>query len=194
MTSVTAALDAFITRYLERFPAIYDAYDSEWRSPCELAAPVRDASGVEIVRWQPVRRQFADDFAGLERALEFPIHPDVKAYYGAYWSGGLEATAEEGHVSLLFLWNAEDADRLTENLIGHSLAKKRARSPFTVFFACTEPDSDLFLAVDNTTGVVVLERPGYKPIRQVADSLAEFLLRLEPAPPELHPERGRLAL
>jgi SecY interacting protein Syd len=58
-----------------------------------------------------------------------------------------------------------------------------------VFFACTEPESDLFLAVDNTSGAVMLERPGYKPIRQVAPSLAAFIATLEPAPPELHPER-----
>ncbi len=192
MQDTQAALDGFIARYLERFPTLYDYYDPDWRSPCEVAEPTLNGDGDRIVQWQPTRRAFADDFAGLERALEFPIHPDVKAYYGAYWSGGLEATATEGHVSLLFLWNTQDADRLVENLIGHSLAKRRAKAPFTVFFACTEPDSDLFLAVDNASGAIVLERPGYKPIRQVAASLSEFLQRLEPASPDLHPERPPL--
>jgi SecY interacting protein Syd len=58
-----------------------------------------------------------------------------------------------------------------------------------VFFACTEAESDLFLTVDNASGAVMLERPGYKPLRQVAASLAECLAPLEPAPPNLHPER-----
>jgi SecY interacting protein Syd len=140
-----------------------------------------------------LRRSFADDFAGLERALELPVHPDIKAYFGSFWSGGLEASAADGHVSLIMLWNPADADRLIENLIGHALAKRRARAPFTVFFACTEPDSDLFLSVDNASGAVVLEAPGAKPIRTVAASLTDFLRDLEPAPPGLHPERRTIA-
>jgi SecY interacting protein Syd len=151
------------------------------RSPCEIGEPIARADGTRVVPWRPRRRPFADDFAGLEHALEIAIHPDIKAYYGAYWSGGLEATAADGHVSLLFLWNPEDADRLVENLIGHALAKRRARSPFTVFFACTEAESELFLTVDNASGAVLLERPGHRPIRQVSDSLAAFLDGLEPA-------------
>lgn len=190
-TTVETALDAFVTRYLECYPELYELYDPDWRSPCETGPPQRTRDGHEIVPWQPVRRRFADDFAGLERALDQPIHPDIKAYYGRYWSAGLEASAPDGHVSLLFLWNPQDADRLIENLIGHSLAKKRAKSGFSVFFACTETDSDLFLSIDNATGHVLLERPGYKPLRTVSESLAAFLELLEPAPPERHPERVR---
>ncbi|MEJ2090499.1 MAG: SecY-interacting protein Syd [Gammaproteobacteria bacterium] len=126
------------------------------------------------------------DFAPLERALEIMVHPDIKAYYGAYWSAGLEAEAVEGHVSLLFLWNAADAERLNENLIGHAMAKQRAKAPMTIFFACTEPDSELFLSVDNDSGTVVLEKPGYQPIREVAADLASFLATLVPRPPLIH--------
>jgi len=93
----------------------------------------------------------------------------------------VEATAQEGHVSLILLWNPSDAERLVENLIGHALAKRRVRAPFTVFFACTEPESDLFLSVDNATGEVVLEKPGAKPLRTVAPSLTAFLRGLGPA-------------
>jgi len=193
MNDVATELARFVETYMERYPALTEAFDAEWRSPCEQGEPFAGASGAQVVRWQPVRRPPFEredgDFAGLERALEVPIHSDIKAYYGSYWSGGLEASAPDGHVSLILLWNRADADRLIENLIGHSLAKKRARSPFTVFFACTEPESDLFLALDNSTGAVMLERPGYKPIRQVSTSLAAFLATLEPAAPELHPER-----
>jgi len=189
MSDTETALHGFVDRYLARYDTLYDPFDPDWRSPCEIGAPIERADGGRIVPWRPRRRPFADDFAGLERALETSIHPDIKAYYGAYWSGGLEAKAADGHVSLLLLWNPEDAERLVENLIGHALAKRRARSPFTVFFACTEPESELFLTVDNASGVVLLEQPGHRPIRRVADSLAEFLGALEPAPPELHPAR-----
>lgn len=188
---VATALDRFVASYLERYPHLEDAYDPEWPSPCQLGEPFRDANDEPRVLWQPVRRSpDADDFLGVERALEMPIHQDIKTYYGRYWSGGLEATAPAGHVSLLLLWNEEDADRLVENLIGHALAKRRAKSPFSVFFACTEPDSNLFLSIDNATGRVMLDEPGAKPLRVVAESLGEFLETLTPAPPELHPERG----
>lgn len=193
MSEVTDALVSFVERYMARFPTLVDPFDPEWRSPCEVGQPYTDAAGLEVVAWQPIRRAFADDFAGLERALERPIHPDIKAYYGSFWSGGLEATAAEGHVSLILLWNPADAERLIENLIGHSLAKRRARAPFTVFFACTELDSELFLSVDNDSGEVVLEAPGAKPMRRVAPSLTVFLRGIEPAAPGLHPERRMIA-
>lgn len=177
---VAAALDRLIERYRERCGALEAEYDPEWRSPCELADDAAAASG--RVRWEPLRRPVEVDlFAGLERALEAPIHPAIKTYYGRYWSGHLETRAPDGHVSLLQIWNEADADRLIENLIGHALAKRRARAPFTVFFACTEPDSELFLSVDNETGEVLLEEPGRKPLRVVAASLAEFLDTLTPA-------------
>jgi len=188
MHPVTQALGDFVARYLEQYPTLVDPFDPDWRSPCEIAAPTR-VEGVDVVPWRPLPRAHADDFAGLEHALELTVHPDVRAYYGSYWSGGLEATAVEGHVSLILLWNPADAERLIENLLGHALAKRRARAPFTVFFACTEPDSELFLSVDNDSGAVVLEKPGARPLRTVAPSLTAFLRGLVPAPPALHPER-----
>ncbi len=185
---VGEALDAFVARYLECYPSLEDVFDPQWRSPCETGEPYA-ADGGWRVPWRPLRRpEGSDDFAGLERALELTVHPDVKAYYGRYWSGGLEAEAPDGHVSLLLLWNPEDAERLVENLIGHTLAQRRSRSPFSIFFACTEADSELFLSVENESGRVLLEAPGRKPLRVVAESLAEFLATLNPAPPELHPE------
>lgn len=180
--AVAAALDDFVDRYLARFPRLTEIHDPDWPSPCESGEPFLDDDGERRVRWRPVRREpGAEDFASLERALELPVHADIKRYYGRYWSGGLEAEAPEGHVSLLMLWSPRDAERLVENLIGHALAKRRARSPFTVFFACTEPDSELFLSVDNETGQVLLEEPGRKPLKVVAASLGAFLATLEPA-------------
>ena len=58
-----------------------------------------------------------------------------------------------------------------------------------MFFACTVEDSELFLSVENESGQVILERPGYKPLRTVAGSLAEFLDHLVPATPKT--EQGK---
>lgn len=187
--SVSTALTEFMEHTIKSYPDLRAPFDPSWRSPCEIGEPTETEQG-PVIGWRPVPRHpdtITADFAPLERALEISIHPDIKAYYGAYWAGGLEAEAVDGHVSLLFLWNADDAARLNENLIGHALARRQAKSPMSVFFACTEPESELILSVDNDSGAVLLEKPGYKPIRQVADSLAAFLQTLVPRPPVLHP-------
>lgn len=179
-----ARLEEFVDHYLKTWPELTAAWDPDWRSACELGPPYTAAGASDrLVRWRPLPRPPANDFAGLAHALDTPIHPDIRAYYEAFWSGHLEAEAPEGHVSLLLLWNDADVDRLIENLIGHALAQRRSRSGLSLFFGCTEPESDLFLTVRNDTGEVQLERPGYRPIRTVAPSLASFLERLVPAPP-----------
>lgn len=182
--SVSRALRDFVDAYCKSYPDLHAPYDPEWTSPCEFGEPFPGADGERHIRWRPTPRASAEgDFAPLERALETTVHPDIKAYYGAYWSGSLEADAPDGHVSLLCLWNPDDIARLTENLIGHVLASRRARGPLSIFFACTEPDSEYFLSVENATGAVLLERPGARPVRRVSDSLADFIDTLVPAPP-----------
>ena len=194
--SVHPALENFVSDYQKTYPKLTEIYDPKWRSPCESASPYTDLNGVVQVPWQPLKRgldtTISHDFAGLENALDVVIHPDIKAYYGSYWSGGLEAEAPQGHVSLILLWNQQDAERLIANLIGHSMAKKRNRVPLSVFFACTDVDSELFLSVHNATGEVILEKPGKKMVEVVANDLGTFIETLVPAAPELHPERGRL--
>jgi len=194
--SVQRALENFVSDYQRTYPRLSEIFDPEWRSPCECGEPYTDASGIVRVPWRPLPRKLdtavAHDFAGLENALEVTIHPDLKAYYGSYWSGGLEAEAPQGHVSLIFLWNPQDADRLIANLIGHALAKRRQKAPLSVFFACTEVDSELFLSLDNATGQVLLEKPGRRSVEVVADDLAGFIGSLVPAEPNLHPERRTL--
>ena len=193
---VRNALENFVSHYQKTFLELTEVYDPEWRSPCETAEPYTDEGGITRVPWQPLPRGLdtmtSHDFAGLENALEVEIHPDIKSYYGSYWSGGLEAEAPQGHVSLILLWNTEDAERLIANLIGHAMAKQRNKAPLSVFFACTEVDSELFLSVENDTGHILLEKPGHKPVETVADNLTAFIDTLVPAPPELHPERRQL--
>lgn len=185
VSSVKTALDAFIQRALDLTSDGYfqAEYDPEWRSECEVDSPEG-----EQVRWRPVPQRIPVNFSGLENALEVPIHPDIVAYYGSYWSDTLEATADEGHVSLIQLWNLQDFDRLIENLIGHALAKQKIKQPFTVFIATTDPESELFLSIDNQSGKVLLEEPGKPPLREVEENVATFLDRLKPAdrPPRIY--------
>ena len=125
-------LGAFVEATLQMYPTLWSVYDSNWRSPCEVGDPV-EHNGALAVPWRPSERFGADDFNGLERAFEAEIHPSVKDFYGMYWSGCLEAEAEEGHVSLILLWNPEDRDRLLENLIGHALNSEKVSGSFEYF-------------------------------------------------------------
>jgi SecY interacting protein Syd len=180
--AVKTALQQFVDAYLieagksgREFPGV--EFDAEWLSDCQNESVDMDG----LVGWQPVEQSQPVDFSGLENALELPIHPDVKEYFGSFWSGSLEATCKEGQVSLIQLWNPQDFDRLIENLIGHALAKKRLKQSFTVFFATTEPDSELFLSIDNETGAVLLEEPGLPPRKTVDACVADFIKRLKPS-------------
>jgi SecY interacting protein Syd len=178
---IADSLDRFIARCVAPASRRPEPFDRDWRSPCERGAPFTGPQGTPLVDWQPVRREAADDspLDGVERALGLALHPDAKSYYGRWWSACVAARAPDGPVSLIFLWNADDAERLAENLIGHALAKRQQKAAFTVFFANTESDSEYFLSIDNATGAVLLEEPGRPPIRQVAPSLSAFLDSLE---------------
>ena len=187
--TVRQALDNFVDDTLICYPVLSVPFDADWRSLCETGEPYQGPDDKPLINWQPTPRHqntSVDDFQPLEQALEVQVHPDIKAYYAGYWAAGLEAEAVDGHVSLLFLWNVDDVARLNENLIGHALSKRRSKAPMSIFFACTEPDSELFLSVDNDSGRVLLEKPGHKPIREVADSLEAFLATLVPRTPDLH--------
>lgn len=170
------ALADFIDRTLNLTDGrlLSSPFDPEWRSECEVH------QNVDETFWRPVAQSPRVDFTGLANAVEAPIHPDIDAYYASHWSGTLEAESEEGRVSLIQLWNSEDFERLIANLVGHALTKIRAKHPYTVFFATTDPDSEMFLSIDNETGVVLLEEPGKPPIREVESDISTFLARLEP--------------
>ncbi len=174
--SISAALAGLIDTSLALTDdrLLQSPLDPDWRSPCEVYS--RD----DVTWWRPTQQSPRVDFSGLAQAFETPIHPDICDYYGSYWSGTLEADSAEGRVSLIQLWNPEDFERLVANLVGHALTKQRRRQALTVFIANTEPDSELFLSVDNATGAVLLETPGKPPLRKVEANLGTFLARLTP--------------
>ena len=179
---VKAALDRLLLRYVDSHERDTGSlptqeFDPAWVSHCQIGMPAADG----IIRWKPRGRDAIADFTGLERALDTEIHPDIKSFYGSYWSGVLELEAIEGGVTLIQIWNDDDFDRLIENILGHAMAKRRIKAPLTVFIACTDEEEHI-LSVENKTGQVVLEEPGSAPIRTVSPTLAEFLDRLEPVP------------
>lgn len=182
-TAVIPALDRLVSRLVAAAPLPAEPFDPEWRSRCEQGAPWRDDQGVQRVNWTPFLRppEPLEALAGLGRALELSLHPDVEAYYARWWSAGLDARAPFGLVRLILLWNEEDAERLVENLLGHALLQRRRRIPFTVFVATVEPDDGTFISVENESGRVLLERAGEPPLRTLAASLADFLEALEPS-------------
>lgn len=176
--SVTAALDRFIEKQqqLQTKPPL-TVYDAKWPSAC-YTETVQDGTKVT---WRPVRQSEPQDmFERLGNALEVEVHPDLVAYFSRYWSDPLPARASDGELSLLQVWNEEDLERLRSNLIGHAMAVQKQKRPLTFFFACTEPDGDYFLSIDNESGEILLEQPGKKPLRKLADSLADYIDSLEP--------------
>jgi SecY interacting protein Syd len=177
------ALDVLIEHWLRDHGTALRPYEPDWPSPCEAAPVHTDAAGELWTPWRPVRRlrEPLQALDGLERALQTPLHPDIRAYYERWWSGPVLIQSPSLRLQLILLWNEDDADRLVENLIGHALDQRRQRVPFSVFLATTEPEGEEMVSVDNTTGAVVLELPGGRQRRTLAPSLASLLQDFRPA-------------
>ncbi|WP_299198042.1 SecY-interacting protein [uncultured Amphritea sp.] len=181
-------IDSFIQQALDlqlsqtgRLPLTI--YDPEWLSECH--EPIAEPG--QQTPWQPVLQSQNDNACHdmldrLEQALGYAIHPGIRTWYSRYWSDPLPATSDWGDLSLLFVWSEKDCERLRGNLVGHLLTKQKQKQPATLFFACTEPDGEKFISIDNQTGEVWLEQPGKKPIMKLADSLDVFLGKLTPKP------------
>lgn len=184
--NLTDKIDSFITQAINlqlnqagRQPLT--VYDPEWPSECLQADVAPGATVSWIPMRQPDNNNSCDDMLDrLEQALGYNLHSDLRTWYRRYWSEPLPATSDWGNLSLLFLWNEKDCERLRGNLVGHLLTKRKQKQPATLFFACTEPDGEQFLSIDNQTGEIWLEKPGKKPIMKLADSLAQFLDKLTP--------------
>ena len=178
--SVAASLQGFMERYTRAVRESSGSlpkqtFDPDWPSPCQVGEPDPDGN----ILWRPVQRLNLADFSGLENALNVTIHNDIKQYYGCFWSDVIEAASDDGNLTLIQIWNEDDFERLVTNLIGHAIAKERAKQPLTLFFACTDED-ELFLSVENESGRVLLEQPGSPPLREIAPRLAVFLNQLKP--------------
>ncbi|MEM7293886.1 MAG: SecY-interacting protein Syd [Pseudomonadota bacterium] len=180
VTSVQQSLSDFINRYSAAYVSAHQTnprtpYDEDWSSDCEIGNP-DDQNQIE---WHKVT-QVETSIEGCERALETPIHPDVKAFYTSFWFPPLRARSKDGELELLGIWNPQDLDNLQANFLGNALQQKRRRLPLTFFFAVTLPESEYCLAIDNGSGAVILERAGQAAERTIAQSLGVFLDQIDP--------------
>jgi SecY interacting protein Syd len=186
-------LQQFSKQYVKNYQDTYlhppkVEQDKQWLSPCEdaytnISTEYKALPSGEVY-WRPVdiEKGHKLNFDNVETALEMTLHPDIKTYFTTLYSENLDATCEEGNLSLLFAWNKDDFQRLQENLIGHILMKQRLKQAETVFVAVTD-EEDMIISVENDTGTVWVERVGCKPHKKLADSLAQFINTLTPIMP-----------
>lgn len=175
-----------LQRFFEQFIALSEevnnslpliTWDEEWLSEC---APTTNATADQHgnVKWRPTARPYTSLFSSLESALEFKFHPDLVCFYNSFWSDGIIASHPKGELSLIQIWNQDDEEILKENILGHAFAKIKNRLPITIFIGCTSDDQ--IIAIDNNSGQVVLERPGYASHETLASNVAEFISSLTP--------------
>lgn len=173
------ALEALLVRYqnlfLEDTPPFPDVhFDTDWTSPCVIEEGTQKGH----FYWKPIRRESMLDFSGLERALGFEFPELIKDFYGSYWSNGICVERVDINCSLIQIWNEEDEELFKENLLGHLFAKIKNKLPITYFLGCTY--SDEVICLEHETGKIMLEKPGFKPHKELANSLSEFLISLNP--------------
>jgi len=189
-TNLVEILQQFSKQYVSQYQHVHShlpivEQDEQWPSPCEVSHEnsVNEHTYLSLgeVFWQPVNIEKEQElnFDNVESALELVLHPDIKTYFTTLYSESLDATCEEGNLSLLFAWNKDDFQRLQENLIGHILMKQRLKQGETIFFAVTDED-DMIISIDNDTGAVWVERVGCEPHKKLAESLTQFISKLVP--------------
>jgi len=156
-------LDNFFKRYIN---SIYSdtgqlpktLLEPQWPSVCQQGEAFIDTTKQQSIYWQPVQRTENTGLCGLETALDITLHPSIHSFYCRYWSEQIDTIFQQGNLTLLFIWNEKDMQRLIENQLGHALNKQRNKQTLTFFIACT--DSDYMISIDNNSGHIVLERPG----------------------------------
>ncbi|MCU7835139.1 MAG: SecY-interacting protein Syd [gamma proteobacterium symbiont of Taylorina sp.] len=185
------SLDNFFKRYLnmiERQSAALPIteYHADWPSPCHCGEPFMTEEMNYCIHWKPIKREeqrgVSNDLSRLEKALEIQLYPDIKVFFSDYWCEQMEVTflAENelgGNLTLMFVCNEDDMERLIKNQLGHALNKIRNKQSLTFFIACT--DSDYIISIENNSGHVVLERPGYPIEKVLSNSLKEFIDKLD---------------
>lgn len=171
--AVLVAHRRLLDRYLAAAHALSGAlpvteHDPARRSPCEVGDP--DASG--MVQWRPVPRATSPDVTALEAALGAPLHPDLRAWFGAWWCLPVEAQHGEETLVLVHL-GCDDEDRAF--FANAARLAPGGSVPVASFY------DGRYLAVENATGAVRLEGPGLTPT-PYAPGLAALLDALTPLP------------
>lgn len=184
--SDTSSFNTILDNFFKRFINITESetgqlpvtdHAPDWPSSCQVGDLFLSEQMISSIHWQPVIRESNNDLSGIEHALETNLHPDLTTFFTRYWSEQIDTNFANGNLTLMFVWNEKDMQRLIENQLGHALNKIRNKQDLTFFIACT--DSDYIISVANNTGEVVLERPGYPIEKVLAPSLSSFIDELE---------------
>lgn len=181
MNNIFLALDTLFTRYLnlvrdETGNLPKAEFDPPWPSPCMVEA--QEVGQDAGVFWRPTSRDASGIFEGLESAMGWPFRPEISQFYGAFWANGICVQHGDLCFDLIQIWNEEDEENLKENMLGHLFAKKKNRLPFSFFMGSASGNN--VIALEQESGHVVLEKPGYKAHQILAENLEQFLLNLDP--------------
>ncbi|MBE8167324.1 MAG: SecY-interacting protein [Shewanella sp.] len=179
--SCLSALENFINKYhvsysesSDKFPSFYPLGEA---SDCIVGD--YDENTENVVHWKATQRSSIGTFDNIEKALELSLCSDIEQYFGHYYSGPMTFDSQWGAGELLQPWNQDDFERLQKNIIGHLMMKKKLKQPPTWFVGVMD-DADKMITVNNENGSVWLETAGEQQSAQLADSLSEFLERLNP--------------
>lgn len=181
MSAFSELYDGFIQSYIDKSNetnmGLYTLIEEQWPSPCIQ----KDIVKGEHLGWLPYKKEQYSRLDNLEHALDIKIPSALQYLFGSYFSHDINARCEEGELTILQAWNADDFDRLQKNLIAHVLMKRRLKQADTLFFALTDIE-DILLSIDVNTQAVVAEQVGQKPHKVIADNLEKFIASLSAQP------------
>ncbi|RYV03251.1 SecY-interacting protein [Shewanella sp. OPT22] len=181
--SCFTALEEFINKYhqqhqqlLNELPRYYPVGEF---SPCIEGD--YDGDKESYVHWNPVKKDDSSNFNNVESALEMKLHQDIHDFYGKLYAAPIHFDSEFGEGELIQAWSQDNFELLQQNIIGHLMMKKKLKQSPTWFIG-TIDHSDKMITVNNEDGSVWAEIPGEVQSEKMANSIEEFIRKLEVKP------------